>query len=203
MFFLAELQHQKRISLFLVKSAMQNYFHNILVLFFLLLMLFRSVCHQVSNQTNRWISSSGDYILLSANVSPTYSRHSRVLLLLRNKTRAIFSLLYSHLRWSFCGVMLLHVARVWAGSFAVLVFLHFSILAFRRGHTIKQLPWGLGITRLLHASELDQVYRSWCKLQASASQQEPVLGLFHLNVSRTLRVSRASVDGDNVDLYTF
>jgi len=31
MFFLAELQHQKRISLFLVKSAMQNYFHNIQV----------------------------------------------------------------------------------------------------------------------------------------------------------------------------
>ena len=43
------------------------------ILFFLLLMLFLSVCHQVSNQTNRWISSSGDYILLSANVSPTYS----------------------------------------------------------------------------------------------------------------------------------
>ena len=43
------------------------------LLFFLLLMLFRSVCHQVSNQTNRWISSSGDYILISANVSPTYS----------------------------------------------------------------------------------------------------------------------------------
>ena len=46
------------------------YYH---LLFFLLLMLFRSVCHQVSNQTNRWISSSGDYILLSANVSHTYS----------------------------------------------------------------------------------------------------------------------------------
>jgi len=43
------------------------------LLFCLLLMLFRSVCHQVSNQTNRSISSSGDYILLSANVSPTYS----------------------------------------------------------------------------------------------------------------------------------
>ena len=33
------------------------------MLFFLLLMLFRSVCHQFSNQTNRWISSSGDCIL--------------------------------------------------------------------------------------------------------------------------------------------
>jgi len=43
------------------------------MLFFLLLMLFRSVCHQFSNQTNRGISSSGEYILLSANISPTYS----------------------------------------------------------------------------------------------------------------------------------
>jgi len=41
--------------------------------FFLLLMLLRSICHQVSNQTNRWISSSGDDILLSANISPTDS----------------------------------------------------------------------------------------------------------------------------------
>ena len=43
------------------------------LLFFLLFILFRSVCHQVWNQTNRRISSSGDYILLSANVSPIYS----------------------------------------------------------------------------------------------------------------------------------
>jgi len=60
-----------------------------------------------------------------------------------------------------CGVMLLHVAMDGAGSFAVLVFLHSSILAFGRGgHTIKQLPWGPGITRPLHAPERDQVYRS-------------------------------------------
>jgi len=36
--------------------------------------------------------------------------------------------------------MLSHVARVWAGIFAVLVFLHSSILEFARGHTIKQFP---------------------------------------------------------------
>ena len=30
-FFLAELQHQKRISLLLIKSSMQNYFHNVQV----------------------------------------------------------------------------------------------------------------------------------------------------------------------------
>ena len=73
--------------------------------------------------------------------------------------------------------MLLHVARDGAGSFAVLIFLHSSILAFGRGHAIKQLPRGPGITR--------------------PSQQEPVLGLFHLfyrNGSRTLRGPRASVD---------
>ena len=29
--------------------------------------------NMISHQTNRWISSSGDYILLSANVSPTCS----------------------------------------------------------------------------------------------------------------------------------
>jgi len=122
------------------------------------------------------------------------------------ENRTIFSLLYSHLRWSFCGVMLLHVVRDGAGSFAVLIFLHYSILAFGRGHTIKQLPWGPGITRPLHAPELDQVYRSWWKLQASASQQESVLGLFHLfclNGSRTLRGPLASVDRVNVDLDTF
>ena len=56
--------------------------------------------------------------------------------------------------------MLLHVERVGAGSFAVLVFLHSSIFAFCRGHTIKQLPRDPGITRPLHAPELDQVYRS-------------------------------------------
>jgi len=67
--------------------------------------------------------------------------------------------------------MLLHVARVWAGSFAVLVFLHSSILDITRGHTTKQLPRGTGITRALQAPELDQVYRSLLKLQASASQQ--------------------------------
>ena len=122
------------------------------------------------------------------------------------ETRTIFSLLYSHLRWSFCGVMLLHVTRVGTGSFAVLVFLHSSIIAFGRGHTIKQLPRGPGITRPLHTPELDQVSRSWWKLQSSASQQEPVLGLFHLfhlNSSRTLRGPRASVDRVNVDLYAF
>ena len=59
------------------------------------------------------------------------------------------------------------------------------------GYIIKQLPWGPGITRPMHAPELDQVYRSWWELQANASQEEPVLGLFHLfylNDSRTLRV---------------
>ena len=55
--------------------------------------------------------------------------------------------------------MLLHVAKVGTGNFAVLVFLHSSILAFGRRHTIKQLPRGPGITRPLHAPELDQVYR--------------------------------------------
>jgi len=49
------------------------------------------------------------------------------------------------------------VAKVWAGSFAVLVFLHSSILEFGRGHTINQLPRGHGITRTQHAPELDQV----------------------------------------------
>jgi len=44
------------------------------------------------------------------------------------------------------------------------------------------------------------------KVASRASQQEPVLGLFHLfylNSSRTLRGPRASVDRVNVDLYTF
>ena len=71
---------------------------------------------------------------------------------------------------------------------------------------MKQLPRGTGITRALHIPELDQVCRSLLKLQASASQQEQVLGLFHLfylNGSRTLRGLRASVDRVNVDLYTF
>jgi len=54
--------------------------------------------------------------------------------------------------------MLPHVARVWAGIFAVLVFLHSSVLEFARGHTIKQPPRGTCITRALHAPELDQVY---------------------------------------------
>jgi len=49
--------------------------------------------------------------------------------------------------------MLLHVARVWAGSFAVFVFLHSATLEFGRGHTIKQLPRGSGFTRPLHAHE--------------------------------------------------
>jgi len=53
--------------------------------------------------------------------------------------------------------MLLHVARDGAGSFAVLIFLYSTILAFGRGHTNKQLPRGPGITRPLHAPELDQV----------------------------------------------
>jgi len=102
--------------------------------------------------------------------------------------------------------MLLHVTTVGAGSFPVLVFLHSSILAFGRGHIIKQLHRGPGITRLLHAPELDQVCRWWWQFQASASQQEPVLGLFHrfyLNGSRTLRGPRASVGRVNVDLHTF
>jgi len=71
---------------------------------------------------------------------------------------------------------------------------------------MKQLPRATGITKVLHAPELDQVYRSLLKLQTSASQQEQVLGLFHLfylNGSRTLRGPRASVDRVNVDLYTF
>ena len=66
MFFQEELQHQKRISLFFVKSAMQKYFHNVQV---------------------------------SCYCCVTWY-----------ETRTIFSLLYSHLRWSFCGIMLLHVA---------------------------------------------------------------------------------------------
>jgi len=43
-------------------------------------------------------------------------------------------------------------------------------------------------------------------LQASASQNEPVLGLFHRfypNGSRTLRGPRASFDIVNADFYTF
>ena len=143
MFFLAELQHQKRISLFLVKNAIQNYFHNVQV---------------------------------SCYCCVTWY-----------ETRTIFSLLYSHLRWSFCGVMLLHVARVEAGSFAVglFVFLHSSILAFGSGHTIKQLPRGPGITRPLQATEQDQVYRLWWKLQASASKAvfrpiSPISGVSNL-----------------------
>jgi len=40
-------------------------------------------------------------------------------------------------------------------------------------------------------------------MQVASQRFSPVLDLFHLNVSRTLRVSRASVDGDNVDIYTF
>jgi len=56
------------------------------------------------------------------------------------ETRTIFSLLYSQLRWSFCGVMLLHVARVGAGSFTVLVFLHSSILVFGRGIQSSSSP---------------------------------------------------------------
>jgi len=86
----------------------------------------------------------------------------------------------------------------------VLVFLHSSILDIAREHTMKQLP--RGITKAMHAPELDQVYRSLLKLQASASQQEPILGLFHqfyLYGSRTLRGPRASVGRVNVDLYTF
>jgi len=74
---------------FLVKSAMQNYFHNVQV---------------------------------SCYCCVTWY-----------ETRTIFSLLYSNMRWSFRGVMLLHVAMVRAGSFAVLIYLHSSILAFGRG----------------------------------------------------------------------
>jgi len=44
--------------------------------------------------------------------------------------------------------MHLHVAKDWAGSFAVLMFLHSSILAFGRGHTIKQLLQGPGQSRI-------------------------------------------------------
>jgi len=71
---------------------------------------------------------------------------------------------------------------------------------------MKQLNGGMGITRVMHAPELDQVYRSLLKLQTSASQQEQVLDLFHLfylNGSRILRGPRASVDRVNVNLYTF
>jgi len=111
-----------------------------------------------------------------------FSQRPNVLLLLPNvvwDSDNVFASLLS-LEVKLFGAMLLDVARVGAGSFAVLVFLHSSILAFGRGHTIKQLPRGPGITRPLHAPELDQVYISWWKLQASASQQELVLGLFHL-----------------------
>ena len=68
---------------------------------------------------------------------------------------------------------------------------HSSILAFGRGHTIKQLPQGPGIIRPLHNPKPDQVYRSWWTLQASASQQELVLGLFHLIYLNGFRTSRA------------
>ena len=100
------------------------------------------------------------------------SHRSSALLLLSNvvRGRQHFALFYAHLKLNFCGVMFSHVARVWADIFAVLVFLHSSILEFARGHTIKQLPMGTDITRALQAPELDQVYRSLLKLQASASQ---------------------------------
>jgi len=59
--------------------------------------------------------------------------------------------------------MLSHVARLLSSSFAVLVFLHSSVLEFDKGHTIKQLPRGKGITRALHDPELDKVYRTLLK----------------------------------------
>ena len=88
---------EKHFTFLLVKSAMQNYFHNVQV----------PCCSCVA-----WY-----------------------------ETRTTFSLLYSHLRWNFCGVMFLHVARVWAGSFAVLVFLHSSTLEFGRGIQSTSYPW--------------------------------------------------------------
>ena len=71
------------ISLFLVKSAMQNYFHNVQVSCF---------------SCVTWY-----------------------------ETRTIFSLLYSRLRWSFCGVMLL----LWQGmGQLVLLCLYFYTLQY-------------------------------------------------------------------------
>ena len=49
------------------------------------------------------------------------------------ETCTTFSLLVSHLRWSFCGVILLHMAKTWAGSFLCLYFSHSSLLEFGRG----------------------------------------------------------------------
>ena len=49
------------------------------------------------------------------------------------ETRTASLLLNSHLRWRFCGVNLLQVAKVWASNFAVPVFSHSSILEFLMG----------------------------------------------------------------------
>jgi len=56
--------------------------------------------------------------------------------------------------------MLLHVARVRAGGFAVLVFYISQYQNLVGGYIINHLPRGLGITKPLHAPEQDQVYRS-------------------------------------------
>jgi len=160
MFFQAELQHQKRISLFS-----------------------RQKCH-----------------------AKLFSQRSSVLLLLRNEIRTIFSLLYSHLRWSLCVVMLLHVARVWAGSFAALVFLHSSILAFRRGIQSSSCPGARASQDLCTPLNYTNLQVMMKVASQRFSTQKQVLGLFHLiylNGSRTLRGSRASIDRVNVDLYTF
>jgi len=70
----------------------------------------------------------------------------------------------------FASLFSLEVKLLWRNAFAhgkslgryfaVLVFLHSSILEFGRGCKIKQLLQGPGIKRPLHTPELDKVYRS-------------------------------------------
>ena len=73
------------------------------------------------------------------------------------RIRTAFSLLYSHLRRCFCGVILLHVARVWTGSFTVPVFVTF--LNPRSWLEAYNQVFALGITRPLHTPVTDLVAR--------------------------------------------
>jgi len=102
--------------------------------------------------------------------------------------------------------MLLHVARVGAGSFAVLVFLHSSISAFGRGHTIKQLPRGPGITRPLHAPVTIPSLQITMKVTSQHfSTRAGFRPISHI-LSKwfpDIRAPRARVDRINVGLYTF
>jgi len=92
------------------------------------------------------------------------------------------------------------MTRVWTGSFAVPVFLTFLTTVLEFGREAYNHAVAPGITRHLHAPELDQVCRSRWRQQASASQPEPALNafdLFYLNGSHTLRGPRTS--GDRVN----